>query len=263
MEAWAQASRLVWEIETARKRIGNKWANSEPGERKMNELNEQRKGAVNEALINDRLAKRFTMVFRENLFGGDESVSGPGSRRGSEQVMLAIDALAFVVGRFNIASVSDIPCGDFNWIEGFLTSHREVVYVGYDIVAPLIERNRARHPSHRFCRLDITSQTPPKSDLIFSKELFLHLTYDDIKHSVSNMKRSCSKYLLMSSHFGSQNIDLSLDYGGNWRPVDVCGDPIGFPQPIWRNALFGLWEMASIADPIERVGSVRPSCHEW
>lgn len=206
---------------------------------------------MNEAPISDRLAKRFTMVFNENLFGGDESVSGPGSRRGSEPVRLAIDALAFVVGRFHITSVSDIPCGDFNWIERFLASHREVRYAGYDIVAPLIERNRAQHPARQFVQLDITSEAPPKTDLIFSKELFLHLTYDDIKLSVSNMKRSRSKYLMMSSHFGSRNMDLALDYGGCWRPLDVCGDPIRFPGPIWRNALFGLWRMSSIVDPMK------------
>lgn len=182
--------------------------------------------------------------------GDDESKSGPGSRKGSEIVLLSFEALTFAVTRFPIGSINDIPCGDFNWIGTFLKDHPRIRYRGYDIVSPLIEYNKRQHQKYNFYQIDITAAVPKKADLLFSKELFLHLNYEDIYFALTNMKRSGAKYLMTSSHFGAANADLQHNLGGSFRPLDVCADPINLPEPLWRNKLFGLWRFDDILKDI-------------
>jgi hypothetical protein len=128
----------------------------------------------------------------------------------------------------------------------YLSRRQGLEYRGFDIVEPLIVRNRGMFPDYSFQQLDITAEVPPRADLLFSKELFLHLTYEDILKGLANMKRSGSEWLVTSSHWGAENADLPINVGGSFRALDVCGSPIGLPEPIWRNKIFGLWRFEDI-----------------
>jgi hypothetical protein len=196
--------------------------------------------------INPRLSDRFTTAFKANLWEDDESVSGPGSRKDSIAVRESIATLNFVIENFNVRSINDIPCGDINWFGEVLDNHARIIYAGFDIVASLIERNKSLYPLYRFEQFDITSDIPPPSDLIFTKELFIHLIYNDITKSLANMKKSGSKYILSLNHFGVENVELEHDVGGYCRPFDLCGEPFNFPEPLWQRSYFGLWKIADI-----------------
>jgi hypothetical protein len=143
---------------------------------------------------NNILVNRFVRVFQENLFGDNESVSGPGSRKSSPSVAQAVAALEVVRKITNFESINDIPCGDFNWIYAFLGYASDVRYKGFDIVPMLIERNRKLYPKYEFITLDITSETPPYADLIFAKDFFNHLPNEDVKKALMNMKNSQSQH---------------------------------------------------------------------
>jgi hypothetical protein len=197
---------------------------------------------------NDRVLRdRFTRVFYQNLWGDSESVSGPGSRRDSDSVLLAIRALKLAKENVDFMSISDIPCGDFNWMETFLRAVPEVRYRGFDIVPALIERNRILHSDYEFDVLDITAAPPPSADLIFSKDLLNHLTYDDIRAALINMQRSNSMYLLVTNNFGHPNTELSENLGNSSRYFDLCDKPFNFPAPIWRDDYIGLWRSSDIS----------------
>jgi hypothetical protein len=192
------------------------------------------------------LADRFTQVFQENLWLDSETVSGAGSRKDSHSVVAAISALTIVKEKVNFTSINDIPCGDFNWIEGFLKCVPNVLYRGFDIVSLLIERNRVIHPCYEFNTLDITLMTPPYADLIFSKDLFNHLMYEDIRKALINMKRSTSRFLLASNNFGYENEDLPGNIGASTRYFDLCSKPLNLPPPIWNTYYMGLWKLSDI-----------------
>lgn len=194
---------------------------------------------------NQALVDRFSRVFQENIWGDSESVSGFGSRRDSNSVVLAISALRTVKEQIGFVSLNDVPCGDFNWIGTFLEDNPEIRYRGFDIVPGLIQQNRMLHPSYEFDLLDITSSLPPIADLIFSKDLFNHLTFIDIRKALSNMKKSGSRYLLATNNFGFKNDELVADPGAS-RYLDLCAPPLDLDAPTWHTHYFGLWELSCI-----------------
>ena len=103
---------------------------------------------------------------------------------------------------------------------------------------------------------------PYQYDLIMAKDVFFHLTYDYIKCSINNFKRTNSTWLLATSHNLQQNksesdsesesmsTNMNINNGndinsnrdlvdgemfGNiidFRPIDLTLFPFEFPQPI-------------------------------
>lgn len=208
--------------------------NSSPGE------------ATNIARIDQRLADRFSAVFNSKLWGEGETLSGPGSRLDNPMVIKAFAALDDAVNQFGVRSVADIPCGDFNWFQEVLKKHPGLDYTGFDIVEPLIQVNRTRFPAVKFVLFDIVSDVPARFDLIFTKELFIHLRDSQIAQAIRNMKASGSKYLMASNSFGVENVELLHDELGYARPVDLCVEPFNLPTPLWRNDFYALWSLSDI-----------------
>jgi hypothetical protein len=195
---------------------------------------------------NKNLVHRFTQVFEENLWEDSETVSGWGSRKDSTSVAAAISALEISQEKINFTSINDIPCGDFNWIDTYLRNVPEIRYRGFDIVPTLIQKNKMLHPGYEFEFLDITSAPPPQADLILSKDFFNHLTYEDVKKALANMKKSHSGYLLASNNFEFVNEELHANAGNASRHLDLCAEPFNLPVPIWRTHYMGLWKFSDI-----------------
>jgi hypothetical protein len=193
------------------------------------------------------LTNRFTNVYRNNVWGDEESVSGPGSRKESGSVHFAKMALEKAYSELRIRTISDIPCGDFNWMPAFLAGHQRLKYRGFDIVEEIIVKNRGSYPQARFDVLDVTSEVPPCSDLVFCKDLVNHLAYVDVLKVIRNIKRSRSKYLLLSNNFGHTNVELKEDNPGGSRFLDILAEPFDFPKPLWNVNYFGLWRMSDIS----------------
>jgi len=195
---------------------------------------------------NKILVDRFTQVFEENLWEDSETVSGWGSRKDSPTVAAAISALEIAKKKANFMSINDIPCGDFNWIEEFLKNVPEICYRGFDIVPALIQKNKMLYPDYEFELLDVTSSSPPRADLILSKDFFNHLTYPDVKKALANMEKSHSGYLLASNNFDVVNEELPANAGSSSRHLDLCTEPFNLPVPIWRTHYMALWKFSDI-----------------
>lgn len=98
------------------------------------------------------LAERFQMLHDLGIYHHPESVSGAASTL-SETAALR-EALPPLMSRYGIASVLDIPCGDFHWMQHVTVPD----YTGADIVPEIVAANRASHETQwrRFQVLDAT-----------------------------------------------------------------------------------------------------------
>jgi hypothetical protein len=225
---------------------------------KCEELSNGHDDVANDSPVN--LQRRFSKVYEQNLWGDSESRSGPGSRRDSGQAVHSINVLNKLCSEYRISSISDVPCGDFNWFHDFLYPNPGISYTGYDIVPDLITRNR-RIFRYNFELLDVTSQIPPPADLVFCKDLFNHLIYRSIANSLLNMISSNSKFLLVSNNFDYiENVDLvdnvntQTEHGS--RHFDLTRAPFHFPNPIWNDHYLGFWLLAELPlGTLKRIAS--------
>jgi hypothetical protein len=200
------------------------------------------------------IAKVFTDIYTYNKWQNHESVSGSGSTM--EKTNSIRKYLVDICQKFNIQTIIDAPCGDFNWMRSVLPKLNIKQYLGIDIVHSIIEKNNKLYSSSNvnfFCR-DITNDSIPRVDLIICRDCLVHLDYNNIIQALKNFKQSRSKYLLMTSFCGERkfkNIKI-----GSWRPINFQLAPFCFPNPIDTcNELFGglfedkiiaLWDLAVI-----------------
>lgn len=170
----------------------------------------------------------FSAIYQNNLWGGTESVSGPGSSIHESQKL--IDGLPQLFREFDIKSVLDAPCGDFHWMQQ--VSRNYISYTGIDIVDELIRNNTEKYADQQtvFMVKDIVEDDLPQADLVICRDGLVHLTYIQIKKAIANFKKSGSKYLL-TTHFPAvkENADIRT---GDWRPLNLCLEPFHFPQPL-------------------------------
>src|ERR1035437_3508687 len=103
-------------------------------------------------------------VFKENLWGGSESRSGPGSNlQNTSEIRVRIPKL---LKKYNIKLFIDAPCGDFNWMKVINKKLEELLdsYLGIDIVDEVIELNNKTFATDKikFTRADLTKDKLPE-----------------------------------------------------------------------------------------------------
>ena len=140
---------------------------------------------------------KFCDIYRRRGFGGEESVSGPGSSLKETETLRR--ELIGLFEQFNIRSVLDAPCGDFNWFREMELNLES--YTGVDIVPELISELHANFSDNkrRFIALDILKDELPKADLILCRDCFIHLSFKHISRAINNFKLSGAKYLLTTT----------------------------------------------------------------
>jgi hypothetical protein len=106
-----------------------------------------------------------------------------------------------------------------------------VNYIGGDIVDEIIKQNREKYETNnkRFIVIDLIKDSLPKSDVIFVRDCFVHLSYKKILEAIENIKKSGSKYLLTTTFTEiKKNYDIIT---GDWRPLNFQIEPFKFPIP--------------------------------
>ncbi len=175
----------------------------------------------------ERVKSAFTRAYVLNLWEDPESRSGPGSTLArTEALRSQVPALFAELG---IRSVLDVGCGDFNWFRTLDLG--EIDYTGVDVVAELIEENRKRYggPHRRFLPLEIATEVPPRADLAFCRDCWVHLPNAQILAAIKNLRASGAAYLLATTFPGrSENPDIPL---GDRRPVHLALPPFSLGDP--------------------------------
>lgn len=170
----------------------------------------------------------FTLIYDNNLWGENESVSGPGSTLAA--TVNIRNALSSLFNKYNIQSVLDIPCGDFNWMQHVDLSG--IHYIGADIVDELIYKNNQAFAGSNinFQVLDLINDPLPKSDLVLCRDGLVHLSDKEIFKTIRNIKNSGSKYFLTTSFIEKEfNMDIGSRY---WRPVNFQIKPFNLVEPL-------------------------------
>jgi SAM-dependent methyltransferase len=188
-----------------------------------------------------------------NAMEDQDSISGPGSSLGNTEAIRK--QLPDLLKNFEVSSLLDVPCGDFNWMR--LVDLNGVEYIGGDIVPELISRNAERYEKNqvRFMQIDLTHDDLPNVDLILVRDCFIHLANRDIVKALRNIQRSGIKFLLTTTYpEHRKNIDIVT---GQFRPVNLDRPPFNFPKPIklireglsnseYTDKSLGLWKVPEI-----------------
>lgn len=181
----------------------------------------------------------------------NETPNGPGSCL--EATKDVREHLPKIFKEFNIKSMIDAACGDWNWMQQVDLSN--VKYYGYDIMPEYIEDNEEQFKKDNvsFKVKDVTAEElQPNVDLIMCRDFLMHLKWNKVKNTILNFKKSGAKYLFITnfSNYDTHNDNYAIpvhpsdvgldlqDYDGEaqwgWKPTNLLLDPFNFPDPIYE-----------------------------
>lgn len=165
----------------------------------------------------------FTEIYHNNRWGSTESRSCVGSE--IRATRLIVDWLPTLFKKYNIKSVLDIPCGDYNWMKW--VDYTGVQYIGADIVDELIVKNRHDYTDGQtqFRSLDLLTDDLPCVDLVFCRDCLVHLPINSIKTALNNIKKSGSRYLCTTT-FPINGVNAEIPMG-DWRAINLGKEPFG------------------------------------
>ena len=176
------------------------------------------------------IEERFLYIFKTNYWGDKESLSGIGSNLKNTKNL--IEQLPLLINKFEIQTIFDAPCGDFNWMKHLLKKVN-VEYLGADIVEDIINFNIKKYKSDRinFKKINIINDKLPDSDLMICRDCLGHFSYDDIFLFLNNFVNSKIKFLLLTSSLNDQNKFINRDIlTGDFRRIDLFSQPFNFKK---------------------------------
>lgn len=191
-----------------------------------------------------RLASKenvFASIWRNNYWGSEESLSGPGSTL--EQTSNLREKVPVMFDEMGIKSVFDAPCGDMHWMQHMLKD-ANFTYIGGDIVGELVEVNKQKFSNFKvdFIKFDMTTDVFPKADVWLCRAVFYHLSNRDIYFALRQFVASDIKYILTTNCVTDErhiNKDIST---GDWRSLNLTLPPFNFPRE-------SLWEIKDSVSP--------------
>lgn len=174
----------------------------------------------------------FTVIYTNKLWPGEETRSGEGSTLEYTQHLRT--ELPKLFEQFNITSILDAPCGDFNWMREFMKDHPEIQYTGADIVKPMIEQLQSTDTksNQKFIQLDITADKLPDADLMMCRDCLFHLEQQLVGDFIRNFAESNIKYLLTTTYKNDGSwTNINLNTGG-FHPIDLLSEPYNFDPAV-------------------------------
>ena len=156
---------------------------------------------------------KFFTIYNLDLwrtYSSQSTSSGKGSELKNTKVILKL--IPLIVKKYNINTILDCGCGDMNWMKLVLKNPtmKHIKYLGIDLV--MANTNKKLFPQYDFKKLDIVTNKLPNYDLAIAKDVFIHLSNNEIKKTIKNMKKSGIKYLLCDVNKASTNNDLVAHY---------------------------------------------------
>jgi len=180
------------------------------------------------------LTSIFHNKFKNNSWSSKESVSGTGSELDiTKDLRIGLQNL---LKKYNIKTMLDVPCGDFNWVKEIDLSG--IKYIGADIVPEIVEKNKVLY-DFDFNVMNIITDKIPDVDLLLVRDCLVHLSNNNILKFIENVKNSNIKYLLTTSftdkdlgHEWRKSVLNTNIPDGAWRPINLEKEPYNLINPI-------------------------------
>jgi SAM-dependent methyltransferase len=202
----------------------------------------------------------FTAIY-EQVMWGDQ---GGETRSGESSTLVATEPLRKelpeLFKKFDITSVLDAPCGDFNWMRIFMKDHPEIQYTGADIVGSMIEKLKLTDTTNnqKFVQLDITKDQLPDVDLLICRDCLFHFEQQLVGDFIRNFADSNIKYLLTTTHHNDGSWSNANINTGGFHTIDLFLEPYNFNPnvlysiedwiPTQRPRQLCLWSQDQIRD---------------
>ena len=199
---------------------------------------------------------KFSAIFKNNAWGSEESVSGPGSEIAAT-ALLRTGLVDFIRGN-EISSIFDAPCGDFNWMQA-LTREVDIDYLGGDIVADLIETNTKDYGDDltRFVVHDLIEDRLPTVDFLLVRDCFIHFSNAHVWRVIEQFLKSETRFIGLTTMVDHpENTDIKT---GQWRLINLEIAPFDLPQPRLfidddkndlRDKKIGIWDRQQLLDAV-------------
>lgn len=206
----------------------------------------------------------FTKTYHENLFKGDDSISGMGSNLRNTQVLR--QRLVEFFKQYNIKTLIDAPCGDVWWMKEILKLQFFTQYIGIDIVDELITKNIARYATDhvQFYCLDIVDSFPTQNaDVLLCRDCLVHLSYESAFKVLEHFSKSNIDYILLTTFTNRERQNNNFSDVFNWYPMNLQKYPFNLPMPEYvineecpecngeyRDKSLALWSRREIASHV-------------
>lgn len=159
----------------------------------------------------------FTSIYLRNHWmspDNSESKSGHGSILKNTRNISS--ELPKIIDQYNITSMLDAGCGDWNWMRHL---NLNCSYVGAEIVEPLIEFLDRKFSSKdvKFIHSDVMIDKMDYYDLVMARDVLVHLPDIGIMKFLENYLTSESKYLMVSHCSVGKTFDIEA---GNLRYIN-------------------------------------------
>lgn len=210
----------------------------------------------------------FNRIYGLRIWGRGETICGPGSTLAYTAQLR--EKLPELFRLYDIKTIFDAPCGDFNWMRQVLEEAR-LDYIGGDIVSALIVRNRNsfKGESTHFVTFNIISDQFPEADIWICRDCLFHFSFQDIYRTLENYCRSNVPFVLTTTHLntsGFENLDIRT---GEFRRIDLFSSPFCLPREVkfriddtcepWPSRELCLWERSQVAQALAGFGSALSS----
>lgn len=158
----------------------------------------------------------FNKIYKDKIWGVDKngySNSGAGSYL-PYIIDPYIDVVNSLLSKIKPTSIVDLGCGDFNVGKNFVLKAKK--YIACDVSSLIIERNKTEYKNLinvEFKQLDISSDTLPKGEVAFVRQVLQHLSNESIKKFIDQINNyKPFKYILITEHISKsdfiiENID--------------------------------------------------------
>lgn len=166
----------------------------------------------------------FATIYRDNLWNGTDSLSGPGSSRVTTANL--IPPILTIIDRFKVRSVLNVGCGDDLWTPDMPSLNYPGGYLGVDVVPQALERARGFHPDRTYRMAD--EPWPEDIDLVICRDVLQHLSHRTGMELISRMMRG--KWMLLSTYLIGSNADAN---DGGYHTPDLSVAPYDLGPPLF------------------------------
>ena len=147
-------------------------------------------------------------LFDVSRLSAPETANGPGSTVELTEPIRAW--LPKVLSIYDITTMLDAPCGDWNWLRYVDLRHLDH-YIGWDVVDELVRQAQTRafekDVKSTFSVVNLlTVDEVPQVDLILSRDFLAHLPDEAVLKVLNKFVASGSRYLLTSHYPDSDNV---------------------------------------------------------